>query len=827
MQRPQSASFQIDGMSCAACAGRVERAAQAVPGVAGAAVNLVTRILHADFAAPADALQIAAALAKAGYPAVAAETRLAVDGMTCASCTLRVEKLLAALPGVTGAEVNLATRTARVSHLAGAVSPTELAGVLQRGGYPATPITETTPAPPDRSMTEADDLRRQTWIAAALSLPVFGLEMGGHLIPGLHHLIAAAIGQQTSWLIQFAFASAVLLGPGRRFFRHGLPALLRGQPDMNALVAVGALAAWAYSCVATFAPMLLPPAARAVYFEAAAVIVTLILLGRWIEARARGRAGQAISRLIGLRPATARVTRSTGAFDLPLAELRVGDLVQVYPGERIAADGVVAEGHSFVDQSMLTGEPAPVAKAVGDEVVGGTVNGAGAFSFAVARIGADAVLARIIVLVETAQGGKLPVQALVDRITLWFVPVVMGLALATTLAWLSFGPTLAHALVAGVSVLIIACPCAMGLATPTSILVGTGRAAELGVLFRRGEALQRLAGIRLVAFDKTGTLTAGRPVLTDLQVVAGLDEAEVLGLIAGAEAKSEHPVARAVLAAAVARGVVVPESREFSATPGFGVAAEVAGRQVLVGAGRQMLQAGISIAALAEPAARLEGAGKSANFVAVDGRLAAVFAVADPLKPAAVAAIAALQAQGVRCAMITGDSAATAHVIAARLGIDLVQAGVLPEGKVAALAALRAAHGPVAFVGDGINDAPALAAADVGIAIGTGTDVAIEAADVVLMSGDPVGVATARALSQATLRNIKQNLFWAFGYNAALIPVAAGVLYPGFGLLLSPMLAAAAMAASSVLVVGNALRLRRFAAHPAAPAAVRPIGVTA
>ncbi|NCU19961.1 copper-translocating P-type ATPase, partial [Candidatus Falkowbacteria bacterium] len=622
-----------------------------------------------------------------------------------------------------------------------------------------------------------------------------------------HDTTQATLGSETRVIAgQFALTAAVLFGPGRVFLRLGIPALLRGAPEMNSLVAMGALAAFVYSAVVTLMPGLLPEASRVVYFEAAAVIVTLILLGRWLESRARGHAGAAISRLVGLRPATARVIRPGGTVDLPVAELAPGDLVALAPGERVAVDGVVTEGSGWIDESMLTGEPVPVEKTPGATVTGGTLNGPAALTMRVTATGADTVLARIIALVEAAQGAKLPVQALVDRVTRVFVPVVMALSAATFALWLGFGAGFTPALVAAISVMIIACPCAMGLATPVSILVGTGRGAELGLLFRRGDALQRLAEARVVAFDKTGTLTLGRPHLTDLICAEGVTEAEALRLAAAAEARSEHPLAAAILAKAAARGLTLPPARGARALAGLGLVATVEGRAVLIGNADALAEAGVDTAPLAAQAARLAAEAKTPVWLALDGQLAALMALADPVRPTAAQAVADLRAAGVDVALISGDTPATAKAVARQLGIARVVAGVRPEGKVAALAALPR---PLAFVGDGINDAPALAAADVGLAIGTGTDVAIEAADVVLMQGDPAGVARALRLSRATMRNIRQNLFWAFAYNTALIPVAMGGLVPFGGPGLSPMLAAGAMAFSSVFVVTNALRLRR------------------
>ncbi len=800
-----TATFEIRDMSCGACVGRVERAVARIPGVERAAANLAARTLRVDYAAPADLPALTRALAQAGYPPAQAVAVLAVEGMHCASCVARIEAALAGLPGVVSACVNLAAGTAHVTHVAGAVDEGTLTDAVARAGYAARPV----PAG-DAGAALAAETRaagRRAALAGALALPLVVLEMGGHLIPAFHHWQHVTFGAGAVWAVQGVLAALILAGPGRSFFLRGLPGLWRGRPDMNALVALGSGAAFLYSLVATVAPALLPEASRAVYFEAAAVIVALVLVGRWLEARAKGQAGAAIRALVALAPATARRLTPAGPEEVPAAALRPGDRVLVRPGERLPADGVVEDGESHVDEAMLTGEALPRPKAPGAAVTGGTVNGAGALTVRLVRTGADTTLARIVALVEAAQGAKLPVQALVDRITARFVPAVLAVAAATVAAWLAFGPSLAHALVAGVSVLIIACPCAMGLATPVSIMVGLGRAAQLGLLVRRGEALQRLEGARVVAFDKTGTLTEGRPALTDLIAAEGVGAEAVLTLAAAVEAASEHPLARAI--AAAAGGRPLPAAAGFRALPGEGVTATVAGARVALGTARLMAREGADTAPLAAQAEGLAAAGKTVLFAAVDGRLAALLAVSDPLKPGAAEAVAALHARGLTTAMITGDGAPTARAIAAQLGIDRIAAEVLPAAKLAAVERLKA-EGPVAFVGDGINDAPALAAADVGLAIGTGTDVAIESADVVLVSGDPRGVVQAVDLSRAVMRNIRQNLVWAFAYNVALIPVAAGLLYPAAGLLLSPMLAAAAMAASSVLVVGNALRLRRF-----------------
>ncbi|OAI30155.1 ATPase [Methylosinus sp. R-45379] len=811
-------SFGVRGMTCASCVSHVEKVLRGAPGVVSASVNLATERADVTLTPDADLAQLARAVDEAGYEPAIETIEFGVGGMTCASCVAHVEKALRAVPGVIAAEVNLATERARVRALGGGDMAQALAKALRRAvaeaGYePRELETGAKAADRERSAREQDaaSLRKRLNVAAALSAPVVFLEMGAHTIPGLGDWLMAAIGHQTIRYLSFILATLVLVGPGRPFYEKGFPSLWRGHPDMNSLVAIGTMSAYLYSVVATFAPSLLPHGAADVYYESAVVIITLILFGRTLEARAKGRTSEAIRALAALQPKTARVLRGAEQIELPIDDVVVGDFVAVRPGERIATDGIVVDGASHVDESMITGEPAPVGKRKGSEVTGATVNTTGAFTFRATRVGADTVLAGVIRMVEQAQGAKLPIQALVDRVTGVFVPAVLAIAFITFIVWLAFGPQrdVSYALVAAVAVLIIACPCAMGLATPAAIMTGTGRAAELGILFRKGEALQSLRDVTLIAFDKTGTLTRGKPELTDLEATPDVSADDALRLAASVEARSEHPIAGALVAAAKARGLSLVEARDFSATPGMGVEATADGRKIAVGAARFMTALGLDIQAFNTTAARLSAEGKTPLYVAIDGKLAAILCVADALEETSVAAVAALHAQGVATAMITGDDERTARAIAAKLGIDEVIAGVLPEGKVAALQRLREGR-RIAFVGDGVNDAPALAAADVGIAIGTGTDIAIEAADVVLMSGHVSKVPAALALSRATMRNIAQNLFWAFAYNVILIPVAAGALYPVNGTLLSPMLGAGAMAFSSVFVLTNALRLRRF-----------------
>ena len=812
MENNKSLTFGVQDMNCASCVGRVEKALLAVPGVQEAQVNLAAETATISVNELFKADDVTAALDAAGYPAELQTYRFSIENMSCASCVGRVEHALAIVPGIASVVVNLAKEEATVRVIGKTVSPADIAQTASAAGYPATLVIDqgTADSTVNRKAEEATHLQRMTLVAAILTLPVFILEMGGHVVPAIHDWTMNTIGMGVSWTIQFVLTTIVLTWPGRQFYLKGFPALFKGAPDMNSLVALGSSAAWGFSVVALFAPALLPDGTRAVYFEAAAVIVTLILLGRFLEARAKGRTGQAIRKLIGLKPKTAKVERDGKLIEIAVDDIVVGDLIQVRPGEKIAVDGVVVKGMSYVDESMITGEPVPVEKSTDTEVVGGTVNGTGSLTFRATKVGGDTMLAQIIRMVEDAQGTKLPIQDLVNRITLWFVPAVMGVALMTFLTWLMVGPdpALSFALVASVAVLIIACPCAMGLATPTSIMVGTGRAAELGVLFRRGDALQTLNDVKTIALDKTGTLTEGHPELTDLTVTSGFEENEVLRLVASVEAMSEHPIAAAIVRRAEQDGLSLVAVEDFSSITGYGASAVIEGRKILVGADRLMIREGITLDDVRDVGEELGQEGKTPLYAAIDGQLAAIIAVSDPIKVSTAEAITALHDLGLEVAMITGDNKGTANAIATRLGIDTVVAEVLPEGKVAAIKQLQSGERKVAFVGDGINDAPALASADVGVAIGTGTDVAIEAADVVLMSGDLKGVVNALHVSQLTMRNIHQNLFWAFGYNALLIPVAAGVFYPVFGLMLSPALAAGAMALSSVFVLSNALRLR-------------------
>ncbi|TCT39557.1 heavy metal translocating P-type ATPase [Martelella mediterranea] len=812
--KQQHLTIPVSGMTCASCVRSVERVVGKVDGVREVAVNLATESADVTLFDRKAGPAVVAAIEKAGYGVPLQTIELEVSGMHCASCVQSVERVLSKVPGVIDAKVNLASERAQVSLVPS--TPIEaLERAIEKAGFEPRRIGSAADAAEAHDKAKAEELsalKRDLFMAFVFTLPLFVLEMGSHVIPPLGATLKASIGLFPLHIFYFALATIVQFGPGRRFYRHGVASFRRKSPDMNALVMLGSSAAWGYSTVATFLPQIFPEGAAQVYFESSAVIITLILLGRSLEAKAKGRTSAAIKHLMGLQPKTARVERGGETRDIPIAELKLDDIVTVRPGEKVAVDGVVTDGSSYVDESMISGEPVPVEKGAGDTVTGGTINKTGSFSFRATAIGADTVLSRIVKMVENAQGAKLPVQAMVDKVTAWFVPAVLVAAAITFFIWLFFGPSpaLSFAVINAVAVMIIACPCAMGLATPTSIMVGTGRAAEIGVLFRNGEALQTLKDTKIVAFDKTGTLTEGRPQVTDVLTVNGFSRSDILARTASVEAGSEHPLAEAVVSAAYEEAVNVEKATRFEAVPGYGVKADVSEENVAVGARRFMEQLGIKTADLDEQAENLAAEARSLLFVSVDNRLVGVIGVSDPVKLTAKSAVAALHSAGVKTAMITGDNTKTAEAIARAVGIDTVVSDVLPDGKVEALEKLRRQHGAIAFAGDGINDAPALATADTGIAIGTGTDIAIETADIVLMSGELSGVVNAVALSRAVMRNIAQNLFWAFAYNVVLIPVAAGLLYPVNGTLLSPMLAAAAMGLSSVFVLSNALRLKRF-----------------
>jgi Cu+-exporting ATPase len=807
----------VGGMTCAACVARVERGLKKVEGVLDANVNLATERAKVTFDAErTNPVALLEQVKAVGYEPRTATLEFGVTGMTCANCVNRVEKALRNVDGVLTASVNLATERATVKFIPAQTMPSQLKKAVVDAGYgilEAKPDERTADVEREARAREIERQKRALTIAAIFSIPLFVIAMLPMIwTPAMELQMGLAPTGTWNW-IMLALAAPVQFGPGWRFTHSGWKALWSGSPDMNSLVMIGTSAAFLYSLVATVAPQIFPPGTTHTYFEAAAVVITLVLLGKYLEAIAKGRTSEAMKALMALQPKTARVVRGTEELEIGLEDVLEGEILSVRPGERVPVDGVIVSGSSFVDESMLTGEPIPASKSEGAKVVGGTLNQTGAFTMRATAVGANTVLERIVKLVQDAQASKPPIQGLADRVVAVFTPIVLVIALVTFMAWLiaGGGTALSSALVHAVAVLVIACPCAMGLATPTSIMVGTGKAAQLGVLFRRGDALEALSQAQVIAFDKTGTLTKGKPEMTDFVVLDGLEN-EILRLVASVERVSEHPVAQAIVRAAQTRGIGLLDVTDFEAVPGFGASGRVDGKLVQVGAERYMERLGLEVNTLSHEAERFSSDGKTVLYAAVDGRVVGLAAVADTVRDGSLETIRALKKSDLHTAMVTGDGQRAADAIARSLEIGTVLANVLPDGKADAVKTLQARGEKVAFVGDGINDAPALAQADVGIAIGTGTDVAIETADVILVSGDPRGVPNAIALSRAVMRNIRLNLFWAFAYNIVLIPVAAGALTPWTGWSLNPVLAGAAMGLSSVFVLSNALRLRSFRA---------------
>jgi Cu+-exporting ATPase len=758
-----------------------------------------------------------ATTAPAATTAPSAEIQLPIEGMSCASCVNRIERFLRKTPGVAEANVNLATEVATITYLPEIAGLDELARAIEAAGYEVRPLPQTADGSRASLVDEADAEaaerareQRSLGLSAAMALGVAAVALGLMYAPALPLTM-----EQLAWVL-IGPATLVQFWAGRRFYRAAWRAAIHGSTSMDTLVVVGTSAAWAFSVLVTFAPSVFRSAGiePQTYFDSSTAIVGLVLAGRWMEARAKAQTVGAIKELLGLQARSARIVRAGAEVDVPLEEVRVGDMVRVRPGESVPVDGRIVEGESQIDESMLTGEPMPVEKGPGAEVIGATMNGNGTFLFRATRVGRDTALAHIVELVRRAQGSKAPIQRLADRIGGIFVPVVLGIGALTFGLWFVLGPDpkLTHALVAFITVVVISCPCAMGLATPTAIMVGTGKGAEAGILIRGGEALELAAGIDAVVFDKTGTLTRGRPTLGEVIAAPGFTANEVLDLAASVERGSEHPLATAILARADETGLGRRAVEGFEAVTGRGVRGRVDGREAVVGTAAFLESSGVDLRPVAWATAAGTDSSSAVVYLAIDGRVAGTLPTVDEIKPEASEAVADLTAAGLEVWLVTGDGARVSDWVAAAVGIpaDRVLAEVLPAGKVDAVAAIQARGLRVAMVGDGINDAPALARADVGIAIGTGADVAMEASDVTLVGGDPRAVATAIRLSRQTRRVIRQNLFWAFGYNVVLIPVAMGALFPVFGVTLNPAVAAAAMAFSSVSVVSNSLRLRRF-----------------
>lgn len=801
-------SLPIEGMTCASCVERNTKALKEVPGVAEAEVNFATEKAQVSYDPEVvTPRELVAAIERAGYKVITEKITLAVQGMTCASCVERVEKALQAADGVVFASVNFATEKATVEFVAGETTIDDLARVVEKAGYKVLKTREEA----EEEDIEARLRRRQyRWlqlkvlVGALFSIPVF---------LGSFPEWFGDLGILNNHYVLWALATPVQFWVGWQFYTGAAAAARHKTTNMNTLVAVGSSSAYLYSVAAILFPSFFKAQGLGapMYFDTAAIIVTLILLGRMLEARAKGQTSEAIKKLMGMRPKTARVVRDGMERDIPVEEVLVGDTVVVRPGERVPVDGIVTEGESSIDESMITGESMPVSKKAGDEVIGATINKMGSFRFQATRVGKETALAQIIRLVQLAQGSKPPIARLADVIAGYFVPGVFVVAMLSFVIWIIFGPTPAftYALLNFVAVLIIACPCALGLATPTAIMVGTGKGAEAGVLIRGGDSLETAHKIDTVVLDKTGTLTRGEPTVTDI-ITEGWDEQQVLRLAASAERESEHPLGEAIVNGAMERGIALEETDTFQAVAGQGIEATVKGHAVLIGNPGLLAERGLALDGFGERAQMLASQGKTPILVAIDNQPVAVIGVADTLKNGSREAVAALHEMGLEVVMLTGDNRRTAEAIGSEVGVDRVLAEVLPQDKAGEVYRLQAEGKKVAMVGDGINDAPALAQADVGIAIGTGTDVAMEAADITLISGDLMGVVASISLSRKTIQIIKQNLFWAFFYNTALIPVAAGILYPFFGILLNPIFAAGAMGMSSVTVVSNSLRLRRF-----------------
>ncbi len=810
----KTVDLPITGMSCASCAAKIEKGLSKTGGIKKASVNFATERVSIAYDPDAVTLgDFVETIKGLGYGAGVEKVVLPIEGMSCASCASKIEKALNGLDGVIGASVNFATEKATVNYIPGTVGVAEMVKAVGGAGYDVIEVKaqEDLLEKEDRSKKQAyARLKKKMIIGIVLTVPIFILTY-----PGLFGLTSVFdIRRQTYFYIQLAFALPVQFWCGWQFYRGAVASARHRTTDMNTLIAVGTSAAFLYSLTATFFPAIFESRGFTpeVYYDTAAAIIVLILLGRLLEARAKGQTGEAIKKLMGMQAKTARVVRDGKVDDIPVEEVMADDIVVVRPGEKVPVDGVVVDGYSSVDESMISGESIPVEKKAGDGVIGATLNKTGSFKFRATKVGKETALAQIIKMVEDAQGSKPPIARLADLIASYFVPVVISIAVVTFIVWFAFGPEPAftYALLNFVAVLIIACPCALGLATPTSIMVGTGKGAENGILIRGGESLETAHKINAIILDKTGTLTKGEPSVTDVFASEGFTEKDILFYAGSAEKGSEHPLGDAIVRGAASEGLDLTEPDTFNAVPGHGIEAGVGGKLLLLGNSKFMKDRSIDIKDIEGKAEKFSDEGKTPMYIAVDGEAAGIVAVADTLKEYSKEAVSAFKGMGIEVVMITGDNRRTAAAMAKAVGIERVLAEVLPEDKAREVKKLQAEGAKVAMVGDGINDAPALAQADVGVAIGTGADVAMEASDITLIGGDLRGIVTAIALSRATIRNIKQNLFWAFFYNTVLIPVAAGILYPFFGVLLNPIFAAAAMGMSSVTVVSNALRLRWF-----------------
>lgn len=794
----------------------IEKALRKLTGIERVIVNSTTGVVVVDYDHQVIQIQeIVKDIKKIGYQVGGTKIRIGIENIRCASCVGFIENELKSSPGVLDASVNIATQEATVDYLPEQITLNRLNSAIENWGYKTRPALSEESADQQQAANNKEyrRLMKQFWFATIISLPVL-ITAYPQFIPIIKNWPMETL--RLSWFVTAILTMAVLIYSGKDFFTGAWEALKHRAANMNTLIALGTGAAWIYSTVAIVFPKIFPEGTSEPFYDVVSVVIALVVLGQALELRAKGRTSEAIKKLMGLQAKTARVIRDGVESDIPVEEVLVGDVVQVRPGEKIPVDGIILEGSSAVDESMLTGESLPASKKIGDEVIGATLNKTGAFKFRTTKVGKDTALAQIVKMVQDAQNSKAPIARLADTISGFFVPIVMILAVITFVIWFDFGPQpqLVYGLVTAVSVLIIACPCALGLATPMSLMVGVGKGAENGILIRSGEALQTAQSIRIVILDKTGTITKGKPELTDLVMAKqkSISEDEMLRFAATVESVSEHPLAEAIVEGAKSKGLSIGKPEDFEAIPGHGVIAKIDGKRVVLGNLKMMQRENLDLGELESNSDTLANDGKTPMFVAVDGKMAGIIAVADTVKEDSKEAIAALKQMGIEVVMITGDNRRTAEAIGRLVGVDRVLADVLPEDKAKNVKLLQAEGKKVAMVGDGINDAPALAQADVGLAIGTGTDVAIEASDITLIKGSLKSVVTAIEVSRATMRNIKQNLVGAFIYNALGIPIAMGILFPFFGLLLSPMLGGAAMALSSLTVVGNANRLRAF--HP-------------